>query len=97
MAKLLEIIKHPNKILRIKSKEINLEKINNSDFIKLLKDMEKTMLAKDGAGLAAPQIGENIRLIIISHENKANNPVIHGGRFLRLPSASAIGRDVHCY
>lgn len=70
MAKLLEIIKHPNKILRMESKEIDLEEIKNSEFIELLKDMEKTMIEKDGAGLAAPQIGKNIRLIILNHENK---------------------------
>ncbi|PKM91661.1 peptide deformylase [Candidatus Falkowbacteria bacterium HGW-Falkowbacteria-1] len=70
MAELLEIIKHPNKILRIKSKEIDLEMTNNQSFIELAKNMEKTMLEKDGAGLAAPQVGKNIRLIVLSHKKK---------------------------
>lgn len=28
------------------------------------------MLVKDGAGLAAPQIGKNIRVVVINHNNK---------------------------
>jgi len=70
MAKLLEIVKHPNEILRKVSREISLEEIKKPEFIELMKDMEKTMIEKDGAGLAAPQIGENIRLIVLNHEGK---------------------------
>lgn len=29
------------------------------------------MLEKDGAGLASPQVGENIRLIVLRHQNKS--------------------------
>lgn len=67
---MLEIIKHPNKILRQKSIIINLNELGRADFKKLIKEMTKTMLEKDGAGLAAPQIGKNIRLIIINKSNK---------------------------
>ncbi len=70
---MLEIIKHPNKILRQKSKEIDLNQISSLEFKKFIKEMSETMLKKDGAGLAAPQVGQNIRLIIINRNNK---PVI---------------------
>lgn len=40
----------------------------------LLLDMEHTMKELDGAGLAAPQIGLNIRLIVINDE-KANRTI----------------------
>ena len=63
---ILKIIAIPNPILRKKSKEINLKGINDRSFIKLVSAMEKTMLKTDGAGLAAPQIGENIRLAIVN-------------------------------
>ena len=32
--------------------------------LKLLKDMEETMLAANGAGLAAPQVGESVRACV---------------------------------
>jgi len=70
MAKLLKIIKHPNEILRKTSQELGLDEIKKPEFIELMKDMEKTMMEKDGAGLAAPQVGENIRLIVLNHEGK---------------------------
>lgn len=70
MAKILKIVKHPNEILRKVSKEIDASEITKPEFIELMKDMEKTMMEKDGAGLAAPQIGKNIRLIVLNHEGK---------------------------
>lgn len=70
---MLEIIKHPNQILRNLSTEINLEKISSLEFKKLIAEMAETMMAKDGAGLAAPQIGQNIRLIVV---NKDNKPIV---------------------
>ncbi|MFA6513821.1 MAG: peptide deformylase [Patescibacteria group bacterium] len=70
MAKKLEILIHPNPILRTKSTEIQINELLNKKMKELLLDMEETMKEKDGAGLAAPQIGKNIRLIVISHEKK---------------------------
>ena len=65
MAKLLPIIIAPNKILREKSKDLNPEDLNKPEIQELLLDMEKTMLEKDGLGLAAPQIGKNLNIIVI--------------------------------
>jgi peptide deformylase len=67
---MLDIIKNPNEILRKKSEPIDLNKIKDSSFKKLLKEMTETMFKKDGIGLAAPQIGKNIRLIIINKNNR---------------------------
>ncbi|MFH1326127.1 MAG: peptide deformylase [Candidatus Falkowbacteria bacterium] len=63
MPKLLNIITHPNDILRKKCVEI--KKVDEQTR-QLILDMEKTMLEKDGIGLAAPQIGQNINLILIN-------------------------------
>lgn len=65
MSKILKIIIIPNPILRKKSKKIDLESINTSKFKKLCDDMVKTMNKKNGVGLAAPQIGKNICLIVV--------------------------------
>lgn len=70
MPKELNILINPNPILRKKSELIDDAKILDKDFQKLLLDMEETMVKKDGAGLAAPQIGQNIRVVVISHNNK---------------------------
>lgn len=65
MAKLLPIVTHPDENLRKISKEIDSATFKNNAFKALVLDMIKTMREKDGVGLAAPQIGENIRLVVI--------------------------------
>ncbi|MEA1962764.1 MAG: peptide deformylase [Patescibacteria group bacterium] len=66
MPKLLKIITHPNDILQKKSQEILQEVIRSKEFQILCDDMFETMIKKDGIGLAAPQVGKNIRLTIIN-------------------------------
>ena len=66
MAKILPIIKNPSPLLREKSEEIDLKKIKANELKGLCADMIKTMKEKDGVGLAAPQVGKNIRLIAIN-------------------------------
>jgi len=39
----------------------------------LAEDLEETMIKKEGIGLAAPQVGENIRLIVI---NTKKGPIL---------------------
>ncbi|MFA6551764.1 MAG: peptide deformylase, partial [Patescibacteria group bacterium] len=41
----------------------------DKDIKRLILAMGKTMKEKDGAGLAAPQVGESIRLIVINTKN----------------------------
>lgn len=68
MAKILKILTRPDPRLTQKSQPI-------SDFKKadaLIPDLIETMYRKDGIGIAAPQVGENIRLIII---NSADGPL----------------------
>ncbi len=50
-----------NKILRNKS--VRIEKISK-EHLDLIEEMQETMIAEKGAGLAAPQVGRNIRLIL---------------------------------
>lgn len=66
MPKVLNIITHPNEILRKKSTLIKKVDISKTEMKKLFDDMTLTMLEKDGVGLAAPQIGKNIRLAVIN-------------------------------
>lgn len=59
---ILPIITHPNEILTTKCKEVEVfdEKLST-----LLDDMYDTMIASDGIGIAAPQIGETIQVAIV--------------------------------
>lgn len=68
--KILEIIHHPNPILRKVSQTISEKEINSKKIKEFAFDLEKTMLEKDGAGLAAPQVGKSIRMVAIRHNNQ---------------------------
>jgi len=71
MAQELTIIKHPNPILRKVSQELDLSLLKDKDFNDWLDSLELTMKEKDGAGLAAPQVGKNIRIFVIAHQEKS--------------------------
>jgi len=70
MPKELKILLNPNPTLRRKSKPIDAAEILQPEFQSFLSDMMVTMMKKDGAGLAAPQVGKNIRTVVIHHDNK---------------------------
>ncbi len=63
MKNLAIITGEDNKILRTKSVEV---KRFDTSLKKLVKAMKSTMAEANGLGLAAPQVGENIRLCIIT-------------------------------
>lgn len=62
----LPIVTAPDPRLRQKSKNLKPEEIKKLK--SLISDMVETMYAADGVGLAAPQIGENIRLAVIGKQ-----------------------------
>ncbi|MFB5087071.1 peptide deformylase [Psychrobacillus sp. PGGUH221] len=57
-----EIVTHPNEILTAKCKEVT---VFNQKLATLLDDMYDTMIASDGIGIAAPQVGETIQVAIV--------------------------------
>lgn len=57
-----EIVKSPNDILTKKAKKIVKFDRNLAN---LLDDMYETMLENDGIGIAAPQVGESVRVAIV--------------------------------
>lgn len=66
MPKILEILVNPNPILRKKSEKVKTKEITGDKMRDFALDMTKTMEEKDGIGLAAPQVGKNIRLITVN-------------------------------
>jgi peptide deformylase len=70
---LLEIKTFPNPILKKIAEEV---KVITPELVQLSKDMIETMYAKSGVGLAAPQIGKSIRLIVMDCSDERNKPVV---------------------
>jgi peptide deformylase len=59
---ILKIIKYPNKILISPSQRV---KVLDEKIKKLILDMTETMSVNKGCGLAAPQVGINLRLAVV--------------------------------
>lgn len=66
--KILSIKTHPDPILRKISTEISIAKIDKK-IKELIANMANTLISLKGAGLAAPQVGKNIRLILVNQKN----------------------------
>ncbi|MGB9613214.1 MAG: peptide deformylase [Candidatus Margulisiibacteriota bacterium] len=58
----LRILKFPNPILRKKAKPV---KKVTPEVVKLIDNLVETMRAAPGVGLAAPQVGELVRVIVV--------------------------------
>lgn len=67
---ILPIITEPNPILRQRAREIRPEEIKSSAIHKLISDMKETVHPAGGIGLAAPQVGLSLRLVVIAPGNK---------------------------
>ncbi len=70
---ILEVLKFPDQRLRNVGKEVAAV---SADLQILAKNMLETMYAEHGIGLAAPQVGESIRLVVID-----TRPRDLGGRY----------------
>lgn len=70
-----KILKYGEKTLREPSKEVH--KVSKKIY-ELVQDLLDTMYAKNGVGLAAPQIGVNYRVFVVdvSTNNEPLNPIV---------------------
>ena len=70
-----KVVKYGEPSLRQPSKEVHKvsQKVKN-----LVQDLIDTMYSQNGVGLAAPQIGENVRVFVIdvSTGNEPLNPIV---------------------
>lgn len=73
MAKLKIITGEKNPILRAMSVPV---KKFDAGLRKFAKDLKETMIKADGLGIAAPQVGENIRVFIVVLNYKTDHQVI---------------------
>ena len=68
----MEIVKDPNKILHQKLEPVILITPEIKDFIA---EMRKKMVESEGVGLAANQVGENLRIFVIDKKLAEENKV----------------------
>ena len=71
----LKLYEYPEPVLKKKAEKVI--KVD-ADVQKLLDDMLETMYASAGVGLAAPQIGENVRIFVldVSTNDEPLNPIV---------------------
>ena len=67
-----EVLRMGHPVLRERAKPV--EKFGTPELRALLDDMKETMAAKNGAGLAAPQIGVGQRVVIFGVEHNPRYP-----------------------
>jgi len=73
------LVIYPDSRLRRTAQVVDLARLQDKKFQELIVDMAKTMLIKDGIGLAAPQVGRNWRLIVVNTDEGVwpmINPII---------------------
>ena len=64
---MLKVLTHPHPLLKKQSPPVT--DVLSPEIQALIPQMVETMQKKDGVGLAAPQIGQNIRLIVLNHQD----------------------------
>lgn len=78
---LLEILHYPNPLLKRKSVAVTTV---TPELQKLADDMLETMYAAPGVGLAAPQVGELVRLLVIDTRPTDDNDQVDESRMTDL-------------
>jgi len=68
-----DIVTNPSAFLRKKSAPVKKRYIKMHECQELIDDMIDTMVKSDGIGLAAPQIGKNLNILIALDDN---NPMV---------------------
>ena len=88
-----KILKMGHPMLLQQSKLI--EEFDTPELHLLIKDMIETMEAEDGAGLAAPQIGESIQLVVFGFKDNSRYPDAEEVPFTVLinPTIKMLGDD----
>lgn len=69
---ILPIVTFPNEVLRKQTEPVVFPL--SKDIVKLTKDMIDTVRKSDGIGLAAPQVGKSVALVVINLEKNGIEP-----------------------
>lgn len=77
MSKTLPLVTLPAPSLRERSLEVDPTRIGTPEFQTLLDDMIKTMIDDNGVGIAAVQVGKNLRAFIVDEPKTGPKPFIN--------------------
>jgi peptide deformylase len=66
MSDIFPIVTLPTPSLRERSVEVPVEEITTPEFQAYLDQLVRTMFVADGVGIASPQVGKNIRAIVVN-------------------------------
>jgi len=73
---ILKVLKYPDIFLKTKAAPINQSSINTDTQLKqTIQDMFETMYADNGVGLAATQVGLDLRLFVMDCSETHNQPI----------------------
>jgi peptide deformylase len=64
------IVTEPTASLRERSRELNVAEVTTPEFQAFLDQLIMTMYVADGVGIASPQVGRNIRAIVVDQNGK---------------------------
>ena len=89
-----DVLRMGHPVLRERAKPV--ENVGTPEFRALIADMKETMAAKNGAGLAAPQIGVGSRVVIFGVEKNPRYPDAEEVPFTVLvnPKITLLTKDV---
>lgn len=76
---ILPIVTVPTESLRIRSTEVDRDVLLSDDTQTFIDNMIPTMYDDDGIGLAAPQVGNNIRICVVGKEAVPNRLKVSTG------------------
>ena len=69
MSEIKPIVKEPDQVLRAKAKDLSIKDITSRRIKELIGILKNTLKnTPDGVGLAASQVGESLRIFIVSEE-----------------------------
>ena len=88
---LLPILEFPDPRLRTKAVPVEAANVTTAEFQRLLDDMFETMYAAPGIGLAASQVDDHRRFMVIDVSEEKNQPLV----FINPEIAEADGHQVY--
>src|ERR1700738_1093631 len=71
----LKIVQAGEPVLRAQARRLTRDEITSEEIQRLIRDMRETMRDAPGVGLAAPQVGVPLRLIVIE-KTPDNEPIV---------------------
>lgn len=69
---ILPIYVYGSEVLRKEAQEVDIENVDKEELSKFIADMFETMYNADGVGLAAPQVGDSRRILVVDGNDVAD-------------------------